>query len=250
VAPSPLARRLSAALLGLLLCLSGCAAPPVRVEPPELSAFAPVSTAVQVAVADLRPEVDPAQLGVIRTTMGIPRTVRLAGEREVAAGLAESLAAGLNAANLRAEVVPYQPPGSEPPASVAPVGSGARRLQLVIDELWSDGYFGELSVKFALRLHVLDGAGQLLARAERRAKPVTPYGGSEDYSDVVGAHLRAALSALLERPQIRAALGGAPPPPEDRAPDAPPEEPAACAQCGEPRQPGWRHCPQCGSALR
>lgn len=241
---------MSRLVLGVLLAawLGGCAAPPVRVEPPELSAFAPISTAVQVAVGDLRVDVDPDQLGVIRTTMGIPRTVRMAGEREVAPALAEALVAGLNAARLRAEAVPYQA-APLPGAGVAPVASGTRRLQLVIDELWSDGYFGELSVKFALRLHVLDGAGQLLARAERRAKPVSPYGGSEDYADLVGAHVRAALSALLERPQIRSALGQEPAAPEDRAPETPREDPGVCSQCGEPRQPDWRHCPQCGSTL-
>ena len=202
-------------------------------------------------MADLRVDVGPEQLGVIRTTMGIPRTVRLAGDQPVAAALAEALVGGLNAANLRAEAVPYQPaPLSAEVGGVAAVDSSARRLRLIVDELWSDGYFGELSVKFALRLHVLDGAGQLLARAERRAKPVSDYGGSEDYAAIVGAHLRAALSALLERPQIRAALGDAPPPPEERAPGLPPrEEPSLCSQCGEPRQPDWRHCPQCGSAL-
>jgi hypothetical protein len=37
-------------------------------------------------------------------------------------------------------------------------------------------------------------------------------------------------------------------PPSAPLPPAPVSQ-AACSQCGQPLQPGWRHCPNCGKAV-
>jgi predicted lipid-binding transport protein (Tim44 family) len=42
------------------------------------------------------------------------------------------------------------------------------------------------------------------------------------------------------------------PPPQAPMPPAPAEAPASqavCANCGQPLQPGWRHCPNCGAPV-
>jgi zinc-ribbon domain len=50
------------------------------------------------------------------------------------------------------------------------------------------------------------------------------------------------ISLLTRRPAPLASLPAGPVPPA-------PVSQAVCSQCGQPLQPGWRHCPNCGKAV-
>ena len=59
-----------------------------------------------------------------------------------------------------------------------------------------------------------------------------------------------AISAFSRRPVAPAALPPLAPPPaaQAAAPPAPVSQ-AVCSNCGQPLQPGWRHCPNCGTLV-
>lgn len=170
-------------------------------------------------------------------TMGIPRALTQAGDQSLAAALRSSLAEGLGAAGWR----------------VVPPGSEGWTLRLTLDRLWCDGYFNEFSYAVGIRLHLLDSAGNLRARAERHQDLVLPYKHSADMAAQASETLRLALRGMLNELELGVLLqAGRPlvPTPQAAAPTPPTPPSSACSSCGAPTQAAWRHCPGCGSSLR
>ncbi|MGE0709376.1 MAG: hypothetical protein AB7N76_09420 [Planctomycetota bacterium] len=207
-----------------------------------------MTSRVWVEVGDLRFERPATGIGVARVTMGIPRAVPVAGNARLDEALCAALIVSLGRAGFAAQ--PLDPGALAAPGLDLP---GQRVLQLVVDELWSDAYFGELTLELGWRLRVLDGEGRLLARAERPRVPrlePSAYADGVHHARVLEAILQRELRALFTR-DILAALRGERPPPPPPSADAAGEGKGAklatnCAGCGLPLEEGWQHCPRCG----
>lgn len=64
---------------------------------------------------------------------------------------------------------------------------------------------------------------------------------------IFGLVVWALVTLMRPRPQTPY-VASAPMAPAPPTPPAPVSQ-AVCANCGQPLQPGWRHCPSCGTAI-
>lgn len=231
--------------LAALLLLAGCVTEVdfARAELPVAplrAAPGPLAITVEDARSDVAAGERPANwAGVSRITMGIPRQVRTRSGAPLAFEVREAWLASCARAEL----------------DTAAEGDAARTLALAIERWRSDGYFGEVTVDYALGLELRDGAGEPLASGRVVGERVEHYMGDAGYGEACRRVLRVALEDLLASPELAAALGAAPP---DDAPTATPASPPApqvtsapppCARCGAELTLAWRHCPMCGAPV-
>lgn len=278
---------LKASALVLGAALAGCAAPNVQLAAPvpapqriassqianpgSASAGATTSRTYWITVRDARPERPPRSVGLARTTMGIPRQIRQAGDWDLARAIGHGLGTGLQ--NAGWEATGFDPPDprlADDPARDLPSPLPGWTIRLIVDQLWCDGYFNEYSLAIGLRLHLLDPGGRLKARAEHREELVREYKHPGDYAFQVEEKIRKVLSSLLldlglanlplapKRPldllkgdPVLKLLNKSRQGEDELVADEEPEPEAGrlCPSCKRPAEPGWKHCPNCGAAL-
>ncbi len=197
---------------------------------------------VALAVEDHRPrvvagELAPSWAGGARITLGIPSGVHTHSGEPLAQ---EVLTAWLRSA-ARAEVaaLPAGAPGAPP-----------RTLLLAIEEWASDGYFGEVTVRYDLALRLRLGGAPPRQVGRTVGARVERYVGDVGYADACRRVLRHAVAELFDLPEVAAALRT---PPRARPPEPPLDTAgagaAACGGCGFALEAAWAHCPSCGAPV-
>ena len=200
---------------------AGCAVPVdlARLEVPPAPRAAQVG-GVLVRVVDRRAEVTagerpPSWLGTSRTTLGIGRDALTASGRAVAADLAAALTRAWGGAEAEPELA----------------------VEVALEAFDADGYFGEVTVDYALGLRCTRGDLEL-AVGRAAGEAAVGYVGGPGFAAACRRVLTRALTEAVADAERAEGEGEA----------APRGAAAACAGCAAPLEPGWIVCPRCGLA--